>query len=194
MPKEFLSDIDLKGRLLVAGDPGAAGQFLGSNGPGLPATWKNFNPIATSTPAGGLSVQSGNLVPLEHVKLFVSDVGETGITTGNFKSEVRIDRPFSVIGLWWNCHPTAMGTASTSDARPYIRTSAGTTSVGTKTNLLASAGNVASLAPSVHTVDATANISGGTYSGSAGDWLGVDLQSVGTGSSGHFLTFILRYS
>jgi hypothetical protein len=147
--------------------------------------------ISTS---GGLVLVGGVLVPGEIVKLVVSDVGETGITTGNFKSETRIDRAFAVVGVWWSCHPTAMGSASTSDARPYIRTGAGTTSAGTKTNLLTSASNIASLAASVHTVDATSSISGGTYSGSAGDWLGVDLMSLGTGSSGHQLTLILRYS
>jgi hypothetical protein len=157
---------------------------------GLP----NLTDIATATPAGGLSIQSGNLVPGEIIKLIVSDLGETGIATGNSKSEVRIDRAFVVLGVWWNCHPSAMASAGTSEARPYIRTGAGTTSVGTKTNLLTSAGNIASLAASVHTVDATSLISGGTYSGSAGDWLGVDIMSIGTGSSGHHLTYLLRYS
>jgi hypothetical protein len=147
--------------------------------------------ISTS---GGLVLVGGVLVPGEIVKLVVSNVGETGITTGNFKSETRIDRAFVVVAVWWNCHPTAMGSAATSDARPYIRTGAGTTSVGTKTNLLTTTNNVASLAASVHTVDATSSISGGTYSGSAGDWLGVDLMSLGTGSSGHMLTYLLRYS
>jgi hypothetical protein len=138
--------------------------------------------------------KDGNLVPGEIIKLIVSDLGETGIATGNSKSEVRIDRAFVVLGVWWNCHPSAMASAGTSEARPYIRTGAGTTSAGTKTNLLTSAGNIASLAASVHTVDATSLISGGTYSGSAGDWLGVDIMSVGTGSSGHQLTYLLRYS
>jgi hypothetical protein len=147
--------------------------------------------ISTS---GGLVLVGGFLVPGEIVKLVVSDIGQTGITTGNFKSEARIDRAFVVVGITWNCHPTAMGSAATSDARPYIRTGAGTTSVGTKTNLLTTTNNVASLTASVHTIDVTSSISGGTYSGSAGDWLGVDLMSLGTGSSGHTLTFVLRYS
>lgn len=150
--------------------------------------------LATATPSGGLSIEGGNLVPGEIVKLIVSDVGQTGIATGNSKSETRLDRPFAVVGVWWNCHPTAMGSGGTSDARPYIRTSAGTTSTGTKINLLTTSGNIASLAASVHTVNATSSISGGTYSGATGDWLGVDLQSLGAGSSGHQLTYILRYS
>jgi hypothetical protein len=157
---------------------------------GLPS----LTDIATATPAGGLSIQSGNLVPGEIIKLIVSDLGETGIATGNSKREVRIDRAFVVLGVWWNCHPSGMASAGTSEARPYIRTGAGTASAGTKANLLTSAGNIASLAASVHTVDATSLISGGTYSGSAGDWLGVDIMSIGTGSSGHQLTYLLRYS
>jgi hypothetical protein len=171
-----------------AGGDGAQIDYSSLSGlPSLTAT-------ATATPAGGLSIQSGNLVPGEIIKLIVSDLGETGIATGNSKREVRIDRAFVVLGVWWNCHPSAMASAGTSEARPYIRTGAGTTSAGTKTNLLTSAGNIASLAASVHTVDATSLISGGTYSGSAGDWLGVDIMSVGTGSSGHQLTYLLRYS
>ena len=150
--------------------------------------------LATATPSGGLSIEGGNLVPGEIVKLIVSNVGETGIATGNSKSEARLDRPFAVVGVSWNCHPTAMGSGGTSDARPYIRTGAGTTSTGTKINLLTTSGNIASLAASVHTVNATSSISGGTYSGATGDWLGVDLQSLGAGSSGHQLTYILRYS
>jgi hypothetical protein len=151
-------------------------------------------PVEEISTSGGLVLVDGFLVPGEIVKLVVSDIGQTGITTGNFKSEARIDRAFVVVGITWNCHPTAMGSAATSDARPYIRTGAGTTSVGTKTNLLTTTNNVASLAASVHTMDATSSISGGTYSGSAGDWLGVDLMSLGTGSSGHMLTYVLRYS
>jgi len=150
--------------------------------------------LATATPSGGLSIEGGNLVPGEIVKLIVSNVGETGIATGNSKSEARLDRPFAVVGVSWSCHPTAMGSGGTSDARPYIRTGAGTTSTGTKINLLTTSGNIASLAASVHTVNATSSISGGTYSGATGDWLGVDLQSLGAGSSGHQLTYILRYS
>jgi hypothetical protein len=170
---------------------GADGPVAGDTGQLI---YNNNGSPAGATPAGGLSIQNGNLVPGEIIKLIVSDLGETGIATGNSKSEVRIDRAFVVLGVVWNCHPSAMASAGTSEARPYIRTGAGTTSAGTKTNLLTSAGNIASLAASVHTVDATSLISGGTYSGSAGDWLGVDIMSIGTGSSGHQLTYLLRYS
>jgi hypothetical protein len=165
----------------------ASGRLAGRSTAGV-------GPVEEISTSGGLVLVGGVLVPGEIIKLVVSDIGQTGITTGNFKSEARIDRVFAVVGIIWNCHPTAMGSAATSDARPYIRTGAGTTSVGTKTNLLTTTNNVASLAASFHTMDATSSISGGTYSGSAGDWLGVDLMSLGTGSSGHTLTYILRYS
>jgi hypothetical protein len=177
----------------VAGLIGSSGLTMATNrlaGRGAAGT----GPVEEISTSGGLVLVDGFLVPGEIVKLVVSDIGQTGITTGNFKSEARIDRAFVVVGITWNCHPTAMGSAATSDARPYIRTGAGTTSVGTKTNLLTTTNNVASLAASVHTMDATSSISGGTYSGSAGDWLGVDLMSLGTGSSGHMLTYVLRYS
>jgi hypothetical protein len=183
---------NIAGRAL-AGAIGSSGLTMNTNRLIGRSTAGTGAPEEIST-SGGLVLVDGFLVPGEIVKLVVSDIGQTGITTGNFKSEARIDRAFAVVGITWNCHPTAMGSAGTSDARPYIRTGAGTTSVGTKTNLLTAANNIASLAASVHTVDATSSISGGTYSGSAGDWLGVDLMSLGTGSSGHMLTYVLRYS
>ena len=145
------------------------------------------------TPAGGLILLNGKLVPGEIVKLRGSNIGDTSVSTGNQKDEIPIDRNFTIIGVWWTCAPTAMATASASDARPYIRTGAGTTSVGTKTNILTTAGNVVSLAPSVHTVNATASISGGSVSGAARDSVGFDYMSHGTGSSGHVLTLILLY-
>jgi hypothetical protein len=177
----------------LTGPIGSSGLTMNTNRILLRST-AGAGAVEEGTLGGGLVLVNGVLVPGEIVKLVVSNVGETGITTGNFKSETRIDRAFVVVAVWWNCHPTAMGSAATSDARPYIRTGAGTTSVGTKTNLLTTTNNVASLAASVHTVDATSSINGGTYSGSAGDWLGVDLMSLGTGSSGHMLTYVLRYS
>jgi hypothetical protein len=58
---------------------------------------------------------------------------------------------------------------------------------------LTTVNNVASLGPSVHTVNATSSINGGTITGAAGDSVGFDYMSHGTGSSGHTLTFILEY-
>jgi hypothetical protein len=47
--KEFHCDVDLKGALLLGGDPGEAGQIPYSGGPGEPATW------AAPPAAGGIS-------------------------------------------------------------------------------------------------------------------------------------------
>ena len=187
MAKRFLTPIELAEQLLTT---------LGATmNPSriLLRTTAGIGGVEEGTVSGGLVLKDGKLVPGEIIKLRGSNIGDTSVSTGNFKDEVRLDRALTVLGVWWNCAPTAMATASASDARPYIRTGAGTTSVGTKTNILTSAGNTVSLAPAVHTVNATASINGGTVSGSAGDFLGFDYTSHGTGSSGHTLTFILEY-
>lgn len=184
MPKEFLSDIDLKGKLLVAGDPGAAGQFLGSNGPGLPATWKNFNPIATSTPTGGLSIQSGNLVMSEGIALTVSNKGETA-TVGNNYVEKTVFRACAVIGATWELNPTTVSTSGSSAAMLYARRS------GTKTNLLTA--NASLPVTTGIAVDVTSTLTG-TLTLAAGDSVGLDLASVGTGASGLIFTVYVRYS
>jgi hypothetical protein len=179
--------MDLWGPFTIRGQPGSTGDTPRRQADGSVA-WQP--PVV---PAGGLILLNGKLVPGEIVKLRGSNIGDTSIPTGNQKDEIPIDRNFTIIGAWWTCAPTAMATASASDARPYIRTGAGTTSIGTKNFFLTTAGNVASLAPSVHTVNATASISGGSVSGSARDWVGFDYMSHGTGSSGHVLTLILIY-
>jgi hypothetical protein len=61
---------------------------------------------------------------------------------------------------------------------------------GTKTSLLSAN---ASLAASAILTDATSSLTG-TLTLAAGDTLGVDLASVGTGSSGHIFTAVVRYS
>jgi hypothetical protein len=179
--------MDLWGPFTIRGQPGSTGDTPRRQADGSVA-WEP--PVV---PAGGLILLNGKLVPGEIVKLRGSNIGDTSIPTGNQKDEIPIDRNFTIIGAWWTCAPTAMATTSASDARPYIRTGAGTTSIGTKNFFLTTAGNVASLAPSVHTVNATASISGGSVSGSARDWVGFDYMSHGTGSSGHVLTLILIY-
>ena len=175
-----------QGLLTASGLTIGSGRLAGRSTAGVGA-------VEEITPAGGLILLNGKLVPGEIVKLRGSNIGETGITTGNHRDEIQIDRNFTVIGVKWTCAPTAMATASASDARPYIRTGAGTTSVGSKTNILTTAGNVVSLPPSVHSINATASISGASLSGSANDWVGFDYMSHGTGSSGHMLTLILQY-
>jgi hypothetical protein len=61
---------------------------------------------------------------------------------------------------------------------------------GVKTSLLS--GN-ASIASSASFTDATGTLTG-TLTLAAGDTLGVDLALVGTGSSGHIFTILVRYS
>jgi hypothetical protein len=61
---------------------------------------------------------------------------------------------------------------------------------GTKTSLLS--GN-ASIASGASFTDATGTLTG-TLTLAAGDTLGVDLLTVGTGSSGHIFTILVRYS
>jgi hypothetical protein len=137
---------------------------------------------ATSTPAGGLSIQSGNLVPSDVIKLVVSNKGETATASTNYV-ETTVQRACTVTGAFWELAPTATGSSS-SQAMLYARRS------GTKTSLLSAN---ASLAASAILADAT-NLLTGTLTLAAGDTLGVDLASVGTGSSGHILTVTVRYS
>ena len=137
---------------------------------------------ATATPAGGLSIQSGNLVPSDVIKLVVSNKGETATPATNYV-ETTVQRACTVTGAFWELAPSATGSSS-SQAMPYARRS------GTKTSLLSAN---ASLASSAILTDASANLTG-TLTLAAGDTVGVDLVSVGTGSSGHIFTITVRYS
>ena len=184
-----------RGNLSAAGSGaiGSSGLTMNTNRILLRST-AGAGAVEEGAVSGGLVLKNGVLVPGEIIKLRGSNIGDTSVSTGNQRDETRIDRAFTVLGIWWNCAPTGMATASASDARPFIRTGAGTTSTGTKTFILNTAGNVVSLAPSVHTINATSSINGGTISGFPGDFLGFDYMSHGTGSSGHTLTFILEYT
>jgi hypothetical protein len=187
MARKFLAPIELAQQLLTTlGATMNSGCILARGTAGVGG-------VEEITPVGGLIIQGGKLIPGEIVKLIGSNFGDTSIPTGLQKDELQIDRPFRIVGVKWNCSPSAMASAGFSDARPYIRTGAGTTSAGAKTNILTTVNNVASLAPSVHTVNATSSINGGTVTGAAGDGVGFDYMSHGTGSSGHTLTLILEY-
>lgn len=134
------------------------------------------------TPAGGLSIQSGNLVPSDVIKLVVSNTGETATVRANYV-ETTVQRACTVTGAFWELAPTATGSSS-SQAMPYARRS------GTKTNLLSAN---ASLAAGAILTDATSLLFG-TLTLTAGDTVGVNLEQVGTGSSGHIFTITVRYS
>jgi len=137
---------------------------------------------AAATPAGGLSIQSGNLVPSDVIKLVISNKGETATAATNYV-ETTVQRACTVTGAFWELAPSATGSSS-SQAMLYARRS------GTKTNLLSAN---ASLAASAILTDATSLLTG-TLTLAAGDTIGADLVSIGTGSSGHIFTITVRYS
>ena len=137
---------------------------------------------ATSTPAGGLSIQNGNLVPSEAIKLVVSNKGEVATAATNYV-ETTVQRACTVTGAFWELAPSAPGSSS-SQSMLYARRS------GTKTSLLSAN---ASLASAAILTDATSLLTG-TLTLAAGDTLGVDLVQVGVGSSGHIFTIVVRYS
>jgi hypothetical protein len=150
-----------------------------------PSTARNnlgLTAMATATPGGGLSVSSGNLLLTDTIKLRISNTGETA-TAANNHTEVTVDRACTVVGAKWELAPTATG-SSASNAMLYARRS------GTKTSLLSANASIASGAV---VTDATGTLTG-TLTLAANDTVGVDLVSVGTGSSGHIFTILVRYS
>lgn len=138
--------------------------------------------LAVAGAGGGLSIQSGTLVPIDHIPLVCTNNDETG-TTGSNRAEKRIHRAFTVIGCYWECATTG---STSSQAMPYLRPS----STGTKASLLTGNAVLAALAGYI---DVSANLTG-TLTGVAGDSVGVDLNAVGTGAKGHILTIVVRYS
>jgi hypothetical protein len=138
--------------------------------------------LAVAAAGGGLSIQSGTLVPIDHIALVCTNNDETG-TTGSNRAEKRIHRAFTVIGCYWECATTG---STSSQAMPYLRPS----STGTKASLLTGNAVLAALAGYI---DVSANLTG-TLTGVAGDSVGVDLNAVGTGAKGHILTIVVRYS
>jgi hypothetical protein len=138
--------------------------------------------MATATPGGGLSISSSTLLLTDTIKLRISNTGETA-TAANNHTEVTVDRACTVVGAKWELAPTATG-SSASNAMLYARRS------GTKTSLLSANASIASGAV---VTDATGTLTG-TLTLAANDTVGVDLVSVGTGSSGHIFTILVRYS
>ena len=136
------------------------------------------------TPAGGLSLQSGNLVMTEGIALVCSETGETVAARLNHK-EKAVNRACTVIGVTWESAPTSPSTSGSTQAMLYARRS------GIKTSLLI--GN-ASLAVSTGIFADVSNTLTGNLTLAAGDTLGVDLNQVGAGASGLTLTAYVRYS
>ena len=131
---------------------------------------------------GALSFFGATLAFSDVIKLVVSNKGETA-TAGTNYVETTVQRACTVTGAFWELAPSATGSSS-SQAMPYARRS------GTKASLLSA--NAALAASAIYT-DASANLFG-TLTLAAGDTVGVDLVSVGTGSSGHIFTLAIRYS
>jgi len=138
--------------------------------------------IATANLSGGLSIQSGNLVPGDIIKLVVSNKNEAATAATNYV-ETTVQRACTVTGAFWELAPSATGSSS-SQAMLYARRS------GTKTSLLSANAILASAAT---LTDATSLLTG-NLTLAAGDTFGVDLVQVGAGSSGHIFTVTVRYS
>jgi hypothetical protein len=132
--------------------------------------------------SGALSFVSTTLAFSDVIKLVVSNKGETATVATNYV-ETTVQRACTVIGAFWELAPSATGSSS-SQAMLYARRS------GTKTSLLSAN---ASLASSAILTDATSLLTG-SQALAAGDTVGVDLVAIGTGSSGHIFTVIVRYS
>ena len=136
------------------------------------------------TPAGGLSLQSGNLVMTEGIALVCSETGETVAARLNHK-EKAVDRACTVVRVTWELAPTSPSTSGSTQAMLYARRS------GTKTSLLT--GNASLPVTTGIFTDVSGTLTG-TLTLAAGDTLGVDLNQVGTGASGLILTAYVRYS
>jgi hypothetical protein len=163
----------------ATGPPGPAGPVAGSDGQVI---YNNGGSAAGAPLSGGLSLTSGALTFTDAIKLRVSNTGETATAATNVV-ETTVPRACTVVGATWELAPTATGSSS-SAAMLYARRS------GTKTSLLSAN---ASIAASASFTDATGTLTG-TLTLAAGDTVGVDLVSVGAGSSGHIFTVLIRYS
>jgi hypothetical protein len=136
------------------------------------------------TPAGGLSIQSGNLVMTEGIPLTISNKGETAVPGNNYE-EKAVDRACTVVGVTFELNPTTVSTSGSSQAMLYARRS------GTKTSLLTANASLP-VTTGIYT-NVTANLTG-TLTLAAGDFVGADLIQVGTGATGLKLTVYVRYS
>jgi hypothetical protein len=117
--------------------------------------------------------------------LMISNRGETATASTNY-AEAPVPVPsgnFTLVAVRFGCHIDTTGSGPSS-FNAYRRTPA-----GVKTSVLT--GNT-TLAAGASLVDASATITGGTFS--AGDRVGVDLMGVGTGAQGLFAQFLFTRS
>lgn len=165
----------------LSGEIGSSGLTMATNRVLLRGT-AGTGAVEEGTLSGGLSITSGALAFTDVIKFRVSNTGETA-TAANNCVETTVPRACTVVGATWELAPTATG-SSASNAMLYARRS------GTKTSLLSAN---ASLGSGASFTNVTGTLTG-TLTLAAGDTLGVDLVSVGTGSSGHIFTVLIRYS
>jgi len=144
-----------------------------------PATGSEAAPAFRALVGADLPVIGDGLI------LVISNRGETSTASTNY-TEVPVPVPsggFTLVAVRFGCHIDTTGSSSTT-FNAYRRTAAGVkTSVLTANATLASAASL---------VDASATITGGTFS--AGDRVGVDLVGVGTGAQGLFAQFLFTRS
>jgi hypothetical protein len=171
---------NIAGRALT-GAIGSSGLTMNTNRI-LLRTTAGTGAVEEGTLGGALSFSGTTLAFSDVIKLVVSNKGETATAATNYV-ETTVQRACTVVGAFWELAPSATGSSS-SQAMLYARRS------GTKTSLLSAN---ASLASSAILTDATSLLAG-TLTLAAGDTLGVDLVSIGTGSSGHIFTITVRYS
>jgi hypothetical protein len=165
----------------ASGAIGSSGLTMSTNRILLRST-AGIGAVEEGTLGGALSLVGSTLAFSDVIKLVISNKGETATAATNYV-ETTVQRNCTITGAFWELAPSATGSSS-SQAMPYVRRS------GTKASLLSAN---ASLASSAILTDASANLTG-TLTLAAGDTVGVDLVSVGTGSSGHIFTITVRYS
>ena len=165
----------------VAGAIGSSGLTMTTNRILLRYT-AGTGAVEEGTLGGALSFVGAKLAFSDVMVLTVSNTGETVAVRANHV-EKSVQRACTVTGVFWEVAPTATGSSS-SQAMVYARRS------GVKTNLLSAN---ASLAAGAMLTDATSLLTG-TLTLAAGESVGVNLEQVGAGSSGHQITVLLLYS
>jgi hypothetical protein len=175
---------NLAGRALT-GAVGSSGLTM-STGALLGRSTAGTGAIELISLGSGLTLSAGTLsvsAP-EGIALTVSNRGEVA-TVGNNYVEKAVRYAGVVVGVTWELNPTTPSTGGSSAAMLYARRS------GTKTNLLTANASLPVTTGIFTDVSATLT---GTLTLAAGDSVGLDLASVGTGATGLIMTVYVRYS